>query len=53
MASRDGDPEVGIVFLRGGARPPLSMIVDDIDAHRGEFGVEPICRLLQMGSEHL
>lgn len=36
------------LFLRGGARPPLSMIVDYIDAHRGEFGVEPIYRVLQM-----
>jgi putative transposase len=36
------------VFLRGGARPPTALIVDYIDGHRDEFGVEPICRALQM-----
>jgi putative transposase len=35
------------VFLRGGARPPTQVIVDFIDAHRDEFGVEPICNVLQ------
>ena len=35
--------------LRGGARPPLEVIVEYVDAHRDEFGVEPICRVL---SEH-
>ncbi len=29
-----------------GARPPVEVIVDCIDAHREEFGVEPICRHL-------
>ncbi|MGE0778644.1 IS3 family transposase [Mycolicibacterium sp.] len=34
-------------FLRGGARPPTQEIVDFIDTHRGEFGVEPICTVLR------
>ncbi|MFV0409672.1 MAG: IS3 family transposase [Paracoccus sp. (in: a-proteobacteria)] len=33
-------------FFRGGARPPLEVIIDYIDAHRDEFGVEPICKVL-------
>ena len=41
------DLEVGVGFLRGGARPPTPVMVEFIDAHRGEFGVEPICRALQ------
>ncbi|WP_289232390.1 MULTISPECIES: IS3 family transposase [Barrientosiimonas] len=36
-------------FLRGGARPPVKVLIDYIDEHREEFGVEPICRVL---SEH-
>ena len=36
---------VGLGFLRGGARPPTSVIVDYIDEHRDRFGVEPICAL--------
>ncbi|WP_235005928.1 IS3 family transposase [Nocardiopsis sp. JB363] len=35
-------------FLRGGARPPTHQIVAFIDIHRQEFGVEPICRTLQV-----
>ncbi|MEE8375621.1 MAG: IS3 family transposase [Acidimicrobiia bacterium] len=35
-------------FLRGGARPPTEMMVTYIDTHRSEFGVEPICRVLQV-----
>ncbi|WP_345317559.1 IS3 family transposase, partial [Mycobacterium paraffinicum] len=34
-------------FLRGGARPPTQEIVDFIDTHRDEFGVEPICTVLR------
>ncbi|TQR82215.1 IS3 family transposase [Mycobacterium hodleri] len=34
-------------FLRGGARPPTQEVVAFIDAHRGEFGVEPICTVLR------
>ena len=40
------DPQVGLSFFRGGARPPQA-VVGYIDAHREEFGVEPICRVLQ------
>ncbi|WP_244522791.1 IS3 family transposase [Geodermatophilus africanus] len=35
-------------FLRGGARPPTAVIVEFIDAHREEHGVEPICEQLQV-----
>jgi putative transposase len=41
--------EGGVGFLRGGARPPTSVIVDFIATHRARFGVEPICKVL---SEH-
>src|SRR6185369_2138947 len=34
-------------FLRGGAHPPTQEIVTFIDAHRDEFGVEPICTVLR------
>jgi len=33
-------------FLRRGARPPLPLIIDYIDQHKHEFGVEPICAVL-------
>ncbi|WP_245617689.1 IS3 family transposase [Nitriliruptor alkaliphilus] len=33
-------------FLRGGARPPTEVMVAYIDAHKDEFGVEPICQQL-------
>src|SRR5690606_955041 len=39
---------VGVGFLRGGARPPTEVMVAYVDAHRDEFGVEPICRTLEM-----
>jgi transposase len=35
-------------FLRGGARPPTEVTVKFIDDNRHEFGVEPICRVLQV-----
>ncbi|WP_157038605.1 IS3 family transposase [Nostocoides jenkinsii] len=35
-------------FLRGGARPPLEVIVAFVDENRAEFGVEFICRHLQV-----
>ena len=41
------DSEASGEFLRGGARPPTQEIVDFIDAHREEFGVEPICTVLR------
>ncbi|WP_309114768.1 IS3 family transposase [Saccharothrix sp.] len=34
-------------FLRGGARPPRATVIDYIDRHEQEFGVEPICRVLR------
>src|SRR5664280_2479009 len=40
------DPAVGIGFLRGGARPPLPLIVGYIEEHKDAFGVEPICTVL-------
>ena len=33
-------------LFRGGARPPTQQVIGYIDAHRAEFGVEPICRVL-------
>ena len=44
---RDLAPGLG-VFCPGGARPPVEVIVDFIDANRDELGVEPICRDLQV-----
>lgn len=38
--------EICIDCLRGGARPPQSVIVDYIDTHKQAYGVEPICRVL-------
>ena len=38
----------GVGFLRGGARPTTALIVGFIDANRTEFGVEPICKTLQV-----
>ncbi|MFW6639921.1 IS3 family transposase [Nocardiopsis algeriensis] len=35
-------------FFRGGARPPTHQVVDYIDTYRSEFGVEPICSVLQV-----
>lgn len=34
------------LFL-GGARPPLSVVIDYITGHKDTFGVEPICRTLK------
>ncbi|MEO1198392.1 MAG: IS3 family transposase [Pseudomonadota bacterium] len=33
-------------FCPGGARPPVQAMIAFIDDHRGEHGVEPICRVL-------
>ena len=42
------DPEAGqCVFRPGGARPPAEVIKKFVDEHRQEFGVEPICKVLQ------
>ena len=53
VASGERDLEVGVGFLRGGARPPTEVIVEFIDEHRDEFGVEPICKDAADGSVHL
>src|SRR4029079_7813350 len=45
--ARQRDSEASGEFLRGGARPPTQEIVDFIDTHREEFGVEPICTVLR------
>ena len=42
------DLEVGVGFLRGGARPPTQQVVAYVEANREEFGVEPICAALQV-----
>ena len=41
------DSAQGVGFFRpGGARPPTEVMVSFIDAHRAEYGVEPICAQL-------
>ncbi|MGT2464172.1 IS3 family transposase [Sinomonas atrocyanea] len=35
-------------FLRGGDRPPVEVMCAFIEEHRGEHGVDPICRALQI-----
>lgn len=45
--ARQRDSEACGEFLRGGARPPTQEIVDFVDVHRDEFGVEPICTVLR------
>nr|WP_157634391.1 IS3 family transposase [Variovorax sp. Root318D1] len=35
-------------FGPGGARPPAEVLRDFIDKHRATFGVEPICKVLQV-----
>ena len=35
-------------FCAGGARPPTQVVKAYIDRHRDDYGVEPICRVLQM-----
>ncbi|RAF71504.1 hypothetical protein DN546_32500, partial [Burkholderia multivorans] len=41
------DPAPALGFLRGGARPPIQVVVAFIDDNRHEFGVEPIVRALK------
>src|SRR6516162_594928 len=36
----------GLGFFRGRARPPLTAVIACIDAHRGQFGVGPACKVL-------
>ena len=45
-APRERDPDDGVGFFRGEARPDTAMMVEYIDAHRDRFGVGPICRTL-------
>ena len=40
------DSQIGLGFLRGGARPPVEEVVAYIEAHQASFGVEPICEVL-------
>ncbi len=42
------DLAFGVGFLRGGTRPPTEVMVGYIDQHRDEFGVESICKVLQV-----
>ncbi|MBW8462598.1 IS3 family transposase [Acidovorax sp.] len=35
-------------FAPGGARPPTQVLNDFIDKHRDTFGVEPVCKVLQV-----
>ena len=49
VAARERDPEGGVGFLRAGARPATAEAMTAfIDEHRDVFGVEPICRVLQV-----
>jgi putative transposase len=43
---RQRDLEVGLGFFRAGARPALE-VVRFVDTHKGRFGIEPICNVLQ------
>lgn len=36
------------VFRPGGARPPTQVLKNFIDQHREAFGVEPLCKVLQV-----
>ena len=48
-APRERDLEGGVGFLCAGARPATAEAMSAfIDEHRGVFGVEPICRALQV-----
>lgn len=47
VAAGEHDPEAGIGFLCGGARPPVEVKVAFVEEHRDEHGVEPICAALQ------
>lgn len=50
-APRERDSEVGKRFFRsGGARPRTEEINTYIDEHRHLYGVEPICKVLQVAS---
>ncbi|MFM9920891.1 IS3 family transposase [Lacisediminihabitans sp. H27-G8] len=38
-------------FLHGGARPPTEQMIQFIDDHKDEFGVEPVCRHLPIAPQ--
>jgi transposase len=46
--ARERDPSACVEFLRGGARPPTSLIVSFVDENKDELGVGPICSALQV-----
>ena len=49
LAPGQRDPAQGVgVFCPGGARPPVQAMIAFIDDHRGQYGVEPICRELRI-----
>jgi hypothetical protein len=43
---RANDPQGGVGFLRGGARPPTAALVRFIEGHKDRSGAGPICRVL-------
>ena len=43
-----GGPRLSSRLCHRGARPPIEVIVEFIDANRDELGVEPICKALQV-----
>src|SRR5664280_2858536 len=47
-ANEMADPQERRGFLRGGARPPVLEVTRYIDEQRVTFGVEPICRALEI-----
>ena len=47
-AAGQRDPEGGVGFLRAGARPAPAEAVKFITEHKERWGVEPICRELQV-----
>lgn len=49
LAHGQRDIEAGQrVFRPGGARPPAEVLKDFIDQYREAFGVEPLCKVLQV-----
>src|SRR6266571_3956655 len=46
--ARERDPQGGRGFLRAGARPALAQVGAFIACYGAMFGVEPICRVLQV-----
>src|SRR3954454_18313685 len=50
LKARERDPQVGVGVFRQGARPRPTEVSAFIDAHRDRFGVEPICRTLDVSA---